>query len=123
VLVRPSPPAPRGLLTQSAGRARDERGCARPRKFKSPKSQALLCKVASIFDLLWRGERAFVGSTMAPEMISGRLLDLWFVLFIQGPVNLRCLRRPGRVLDDDRLARLGQGIRHGLGDRAVDRLE
>jgi hypothetical protein len=71
VLVRPSPPAPRGLLTQSAGRARDERGCARPREFKSPISQALLCKVASIFDLLWRGERAFVGSKVAPDMISG----------------------------------------------------
>jgi hypothetical protein len=38
-----------------------------------------------------------------------RLLDLRIVLFIQGPVDLRDLRRSRRVLDDDRLSRRATG--------------
>jgi hypothetical protein len=55
-----------------------------------------------------------------------RLLDLRIVLFIEGSLDLRGLRRSRRALDDNRLSRraagwLGHGIRHrGLLDGAID---
>ena len=73
VLVRRSPLGVPPSLTRSAGRPAIRGGVrndGRPEVTKSKESSVTL-QGHMFFDLLWRGERALVGSTMALEMISG----------------------------------------------------